>query len=52
MINIFQKFKVFWGFFWNSMRTAYDRTFKEPLETAVQKWHDINKINFLDIFVP
>lgn len=33
------------------MRKAYNEAFKAPIESAVQKWRDTSKINFLDIFV-
>lgn len=51
MIVIFQKFKTFWRTFWESMVKAYNKTFRDIVETSVQEWRDIEKINFLNIFV-
>ncbi len=48
---MFSKFKTFWQYFFESMRNAYNKTFKKPPESSVQSWRDITKINFLDIFV-
>lgn len=42
---------MFWSTFWDSMRQAYNKAFKNPIKTTIQEWRDINKINFLDIFV-
>ncbi len=33
------------------MKRAYNKAFKNPIETAVQEWRDIKTINFLDIFI-
>lgn len=33
------------------MRTAYNKANKDPVDSNTQKWRDITKINFLDIFV-
>ena len=51
MIKIFQKFRVFWTTFWDSIKYAYNKANKNPVPSATQKWRDISKINFLDIFV-
>lgn len=48
---MFEKFKIFWNVFIDSIKQAYNKTFKEPIETAVQSWRDTAKINLLDIFV-
>lgn len=45
------KLRNFWRVFWSSIKTAYNKAFKEPLQTVTQPWRDITKINFLDIFV-
>lgn len=46
-----EKFKRFWNAFLEGIKTAYNQTLKKPISTEVQPWRDINKINFLDIFV-
>lgn len=51
MITIFQKFRAFWTIFWDSIKKAYNKVTKNPHDTNSQKWRDITKINFLDIFV-
>lgn len=51
MIIIFQKFKMFWDVFWESVKKAYNKAFKGPLSSNVQNWRIIDAINFLDIFV-
>ena len=48
---MFEKFKTFWNVFIDSIKQAYNKTFKEPIETTVQSWRDTEKINLLDIFV-
>ena len=48
---MFGKIKTFWNAFWDSIKTAYNKAFKEPIKAVVQVWRDIEKINFLDIFV-
>lgn len=48
---MFDKFKTFWNVFIDSVKQAYNKAFKEPLEAAVQLWWNTDKINFLDIFV-
>ena len=51
MIFIFDKIKVFWAAFWNGLKYAYNKAFKEIPKSATQQWRDIAKINFLDVFV-
>lgn len=51
VVKIFQKLKTFWNTFWNSIKTAYNKAFKAPVESGTQSWRDIRKINLLDIFV-
>ena len=51
MRTILQKFRLFWTTLWESMRDAYNKANKNPVPSATQKWRDISKINFLDIFV-
>lgn len=48
---MFEKFRKFWDVFINSIKTAYSKSFKEPLPTSEQKWRDANKLNLLVIFV-
>lgn len=48
---MFDKLKRFWTAFWNSIKQAYNKAFKEPLATQVQDWRNISVINFLAIFV-
>lgn len=35
----------------DNIKKAYNRAYKNPSSTGAQKWRDISKINFLDIFV-
>lgn len=51
VITIFQKFKTFWNVFFESIKEAYNKAFKKPIEAEEQEWRDTTKINFLDIFV-
>lgn len=51
VIIIFDKFRAFWALFWNSLRGAYNKTYKAPCDFPVQQWRDTSGINFLDIFV-
>ncbi len=48
---MFSKFKEFWMNFFNALKSAYNKTFKKPIENVGQEWRDTEKINFLDIFV-
>ena len=48
---MFNKLRTFWRTFWSSIRTAYNKAFKEPLLAVTQPWRDIARINFLDVFV-
>lgn len=48
---MFQKFKNFWIAFFDSLKTAYNKVFKEPPKTHVQNWKEIIKTNLLDVFV-
>ncbi len=48
---MFQKFKYFWDVFFESVKTAYNKAFKNPINAEEQEWRDTKKINFLDIFV-
>lgn len=51
VIIIFDKFKTFWRAFWDSIKGAYNKTFKAPVDTETQAWRDTERINFLGIFV-
>lgn len=51
MRNIFHKLRTFWNVFWDSVQKAYNRACKDTVQTGVQLWRDIKKVNFLDIFV-
>ena len=42
---------MFWSLLWESMRQAYNKAYKNPATSRVQKWRDITKINLLNIFV-
>lgn len=48
---MFRKFANFWRILFNSIKTAYNKAFKEPLITLTQEWRDVKRINFLAIFV-
>lgn len=48
---MFEKFKTFWSVFIDSVKKAYNKAAKGPLEETVQSWRDTCKTNFLDIFV-
>ena len=48
---MFQALKAFWKNFVESLKTAYNKTFKAPLESATQNWREIENINLLDIVV-
>ena len=48
---MFDKLKRFWTAFWSSLKTAYNKAFKNKPESNVQGWRDITAINFLAIFV-
>lgn len=48
---MFDKLKRFWTAFWSSLKTAYNKAFKNKPESNVQGWRDISAINFLAIFV-
>ncbi len=48
---MFQKFKYFWDVFFESVKTAYNKAFKKPIDAEEQEWRDTTKINLLDIFV-
>ena len=48
---MFQALKTFWKNFVESLKTAYNKTFKAPLESATQSWREIENINLLDIVV-
>ena len=48
---MFQALKAFWKNFVESLKTAYNKTFKAPLESATQSWREIENINLLDIVV-
>lgn len=48
---MFQRFKNFWTAFFDSFKAAYNKAFKEPVETVVQDWRENIRINLLDIFV-
>ena len=46
-----QKFKRFWATFWSSLKQAYNKAFKAPVETSAQKWRDVLHLNLLAICV-
>lgn len=48
---MFQKFKYFWDVFFESVKTAYNKAFKNPINAEEQEWRDTKKINLLDIIV-
>lgn len=48
---MFQKFKKFWDVFFESVKTAYNKAFKKPIDAEEQEWRDTKKINLLDIIV-
>lgn len=48
---MFQRFRNFWIAFFDSLKTAYNKTFKEPVKAATQDWREIIKTNLLDIFI-
>lgn len=45
------KIKFFWNAFWDSIKSAYNKAFKGTPKGSEQKYKDIEKINFLAIFV-
>ncbi len=48
---MFEKFRNFWSLFWDSFKQAYNKALKNPPKSDTQDWRDIEKINFLGIFV-
>lgn len=48
---MFDKVKTFWGVFWASMKSAYNRAFKDPPKETVQDYRDTINYNFLAVFV-
>lgn len=48
---MFERFKTFWNVFIESMKQAYNKVCKAPVENAVQSWRDTDRINLPDIFV-
>lgn len=48
---MFRKIANFWRILFNSIKTAYNKAFKEPIKTMTQEWRDVKRINFLAIFV-
>lgn len=46
-----EKLKHFWNAFWYSLKTAYNKAFKEPPKELTQNYRDTEKINFLSIFI-
>lgn len=48
---MFEKIAKFWRVLFNSIKTAYNKAFKEPIERTTQEWRDIERTNFLAIFV-
>lgn len=48
---MFEKIKMFWVIFWESLKNAYNKAFKEPPKGHEQKFKEIGKFNFLAIFV-
>lgn len=48
---MFQKIKTFWNAFWNAIKTAYNKAFKEVPTGNTQQYRDTKRINFLAIFV-
>lgn len=48
---MFSKIKTFWVNFWNAIKTAYNKAFKDVPKQTVQMFRDVARINFLAIFV-
>lgn len=44
---MFRKFSNFWKILFASIKIAYDKAFREPLEHVTQEWRDIARRNFL-----
>lgn len=48
---MFKRIKTFWSAFWNAIKTAYNRAFKDKPEENTQQFTDTKRFNFLAIFV-
>lgn len=48
---MFQKIATFWRAFWNALKSAYNKTFKEIPKENTQDYRDTKRINLLAIFV-
>lgn len=44
---MFRKFANFWGILFASIKTAYNKAFKEPIKQIAQDWRDIDKRNLV-----
>ena len=48
---MFSKIKTFWVNFWNAIKTAYNKAFKDVTQVLTQAFRDIKRINLHAIFV-
>lgn len=48
---MFQKIATFWRAFWDALKSAYNKAFKEIPKEKTQEYRDTKRINFLAIFV-
>ena len=48
---MFQKIKTFWSSFWNAIKTAYNKAFKEMPKESTQAYRDTHRVNYLAVFV-
>lgn len=46
-----QKIKTFWNAFWQAIKSAYNKAFKDVPTEHTQQYRDTKRINFLAIFV-
>lgn len=44
---MFRKFADFWKIFFDSIRRAYNKAFKAPLDHVTQEWRDVLRMNLL-----
>lgn len=47
---MFEKIRVFWNSFWNAIKTAYNKAFKDVPKENTQEYRDTKRINFLSVF--
>ena len=48
---MFQKVKIFWNAFFNALKIAFNKTFKDVPKESTQEFRDTKRINFLAIFI-